>query len=1367
MFDTGRYYFKLKLYNMKPRLLLISLLFLCGVLSAQDTIKTMVISECRIDDDRESYAEITNMGTDTVNLSEFEFGIVGAWTVAKIDSMDPGLNFWFMLPDKKLAPGKSFVIAAVFDWTPRQWLKDPTVYNRSLNKKEMWTIADVQLHFPESPTGDPTDSVTPYYHVMETWSGRDCLYLRHHISETDSAIIDQVNGLFTDADRTNPDNGNNDVAGVTGATNNCTLVRKFSVKQGNLDFENARGQDLAESEWIPIPHQLGHWEVDADLRTLFWTVGNHGNFVLDATTLESSTVDVDFAGGILTVPWGIRNDDSIMAEFVKKPGIAWHYDYAPTHLDSSLNSARTGDTLTIYVCGDTLGKKEFRIEVAPPTTDANIVVPKYVPNSEGYFTGVQEFCVVTDGAPGMDTIMELPYACRVDTMYKYLEKAPNASWEIVWVDGQTRTDLKMGDKLKVTAENSSVKEYYIKPNPFRPSHNADLSMITWPDIPEFYKGIFGWMGDTIPNFDPNNYEYTVQVPMDVDGIPGLVAKNDDPNATYTETRAQSLLGNAAYKTVTFTSTAEDDTSVLKYTVLFDKERDPDLIQTWIAEPFFSQIIWQEQWANAFMEICNPGTEPLDLSNYMLFFGYNDDPYGAIATLSTADDTVRKYGKYIPGYKWQDNKNWEIEPGIAVQDANVNPIVYGGDVFVLGDIRGTGQSGYPWWASEQCDIDFGNNPWDEVVPNWTSLQQWDGGHFYLYKIMNDSIKEGTKPATDPNDFELIDTWGGVGTSTPTIGGKTLQQINGFVRKPQYYTGKTGLAESWGTDAASSEWVMTDRAYYDAKKVPWPDDILFVATGLGSHFMYEVTAYQSIVSSPYYRVSSGFSMDEQIEGVVTGTTAADFLGKIFKKDEGQTLTLKSGTTGADLATDAVLENGDTLVVLSAEFGNVTKYVLGVDATGLSNDATLTSTLYTISVNGSTGTVSGFAYGTNLSTVVANITVPAGATLNIVDANDAYQPMKMLNFDTVYVDVQVNDQIYFEVIAEDFVTKVLYQLKPTASASDAFVTSSVFDVDQTASVIDLVPDGITVFGFLRNLVPVTGATMQLIDKYGFDRNVGSVVKDDKLVVTAEDGVTTKIYYLTMLGESDFLAYVTSTVYSVDQLVFNITGDISETTLITAFLANLIPAKGASVKVVDAQGNAKTGDLNNGDKVVVTSGNAKTTVQYTIDVAYLAYVTSTVYTVNEGTHNISGATIKETTAVTAFLANLVPAEGATIKVVDSQGADKTGNLATGDKLVVTAGDGVTTAQYTIELTPVSVNDLSNSAIDIYPNPSSGKVYISGLELGNRIQVFNIVGDCLVNMIASHNSEIVSLENQPDGVYVIRLSNAESIVSHYRLILE
>ena len=69
------------------------------------------------------------------------------------------------------------------------------------------------------------------------------------------------------------------------------------------------------------------------------------------------------------------------------------------------------------------------------------------------------------------------------------------------------------------------REYFIKVDEYRPSHNAFLSSITWPDIPEDFKVLYGWLGDTIPNFEPTKYAYKVQVPLDTPGIPALLGKN--------------------------------------------------------------------------------------------------------------------------------------------------------------------------------------------------------------------------------------------------------------------------------------------------------------------------------------------------------------------------------------------------------------------------------------------------------------------------------------------------------------------------------------------------------------------------------------------------------------------------------------------------------------------------------------------------------------------------------------------------------------------------------------------------------------------------------------------------------------------------
>jgi hypothetical protein len=1271
---------------MRTKTLLFLLLLSCGVLNAQDTIRTLVISEVRLDDARHSYVEITNVGATTLNLAQFELGQVGAWT----QPYAPGAGFWFMLPDKDLAPGKSFVAAAAYDWNPKMWLKDPDNYSRILNKKEFWTIADLMLHFPESPVQpNALDSVTPYYHVLETWSGRDCIYLRQHISETDSVVVDQVNGVFANADgtRAEPKLGL-DVAGVTDATNQATLVRKFSIKKGNVDFETGRGQDMDESEWMPIPLQLGHWEM---MRSLFWTVGNHGDYNLDPATLTSTTIDINWSDSILTVPWGIRNDDSIMSEFAKKPGIAWHYTYAPSYADSATISANTGDILTVYACGNNLDIINFKINVAAPTDDANWVVPMNVPNADGFYAGTGPMYMVSAHKNAvMDTIQGanyrgVGYATRVDTLFKYLEKAPAATWEIVWVDGNVRTDLKTGDKLKVTAENGDIKQYYIKVDQYRPSHDAYLSSITWPDIPEDYKGIFGWLGDTIPNYVPTKYDYKVQVPLDVAGIPALVGKNADINGKNVVSRAKNLSGGVDDRTITFTSTAEDDTTIRVYNVILEKEKNPADLQPWSADPFISQFVWQEQWASAFMEVANPGNQVLDMSNYMFCWGYVNSPAEAITRVAQPADWANRYGKYIPGYKWQDEANWAIQPAIAEQDLNVNPLVQGGDVFVVGDIRGTGQSGYPWWASQQCDIDFGHTPWGgETVNNWSALQQWNGANWFLFRIDNDSVKLGTKPATDPNDFTLIDVFGSGDGSAPVVGGLQMQQINGYTRKPELYKGNPEFKGSFGTDAATSEWTMVDRAYFDARNVGWPNDILFVADGIGSHFMNDVTIFKSTVSSNSYKVTSGFTSPQSIKGVVTATTVNGFLAEIIKADTGQILTLKSSYNGAILTGTKALKDGDTLIVKSADAKNITKYVLSVTDEGLSNDAVLTSSAYTVAYEGATGTVAGFDYGTLLKTVVSKVIVPANATMTIIDAQGAYVPLKVLNLDTLYVDVQVNAQMFFEVVAEDGVTKIVYQLTPNAMETDAFVTSSVFEVDQEASLINLVPDGTAASGFLANLVPAPGATMQLIDKLGYERMFGNVVKDDKLVVTAQDGVTTKTYYLQMLGDISYsLAYVLSNVYAVDQVIYSIAGAFDETTSVADFIANLTPAPGASVMVTDADGVENTGTLVKGDKLVVTSGNGANIVNYSIDF------------------------------------------------------------------------------------PTGIDNQNQNSINIYPNPASDRVTISGLMSGNRIKVNNIMGVLVLDKTAQLDKEVISLQGQRYGIYFITVSNADGIVGRYKLILK
>ena len=183
---------------------------------------------------------------------------------------------------------------------------------------------------------------------------------------------------------------------------------------------------------------------------------------------------------------------------------------------------------------------------------------------------------------------------------------------------------------------------------------------------------------------------------------------------------------------------------------------------------------------------------------------------------------------------------------------------------------------------------------------------------------------------------------------------------------------------------------------------------------------VTLFSSTVASTTYLVSRGFSMEENIKGVVSAATVQQVWDNLISST-GQTFVMKSGDT--ELALDAAVTNGDILEVTSQDGTNTSGYILSVTDGGLSDDAVLTSTAYTVTVDGAMGTVAGMEFGEMLKTVVAGVSLPAGASLTAVDADDAFVPLKRLNFDTIYVDVQVTNEIFFEVVAEDGATSIKY--------------------------------------------------------------------------------------------------------------------------------------------------------------------------------------------------------------------------------------------------------------------------------------------------------------------------------------------------------
>lgn len=61
---------------MKLKLLLIGLLFTSGALFAQDLIRSLIITEANLQPEGQAYIELTNMGDEPIQWSDFKHGLI-------------------------------------------------------------------------------------------------------------------------------------------------------------------------------------------------------------------------------------------------------------------------------------------------------------------------------------------------------------------------------------------------------------------------------------------------------------------------------------------------------------------------------------------------------------------------------------------------------------------------------------------------------------------------------------------------------------------------------------------------------------------------------------------------------------------------------------------------------------------------------------------------------------------------------------------------------------------------------------------------------------------------------------------------------------------------------------------------------------------------------------------------------------------------------------------------------------------------------------------------------------------------------------------------------------------------------------------
>ncbi len=211
----------------------------------------------------------------------------------------------------------------------------------------------------------------------------------------------------------------------------------------------------------------------------------------------------------------------------------------------------------------------------------------------------------------------------------------------------------------------------------------------------------------------------------------------------------------------------------------------------------------------------------------------------------------RYFKYVPGYRFQAEKDWIIEPGKLVIDPTIDPTLDPGEVFTIGRLHTNA-------ARRPAESDFVNihfsanapNVWDEMGWSWNALC-WTltSSSFYLFKIENDSVLTGDKPVGDPNDYRLVDMFGSSTAENWDVGGQvTTADGTSVIRKPEVWKGNPEDKGSWGTNEEDTEWIVKIRN----SGYSWDE----IAEDVGTHTLDPATVYISKVSSFDYLVSDEF-------------------------------------------------------------------------------------------------------------------------------------------------------------------------------------------------------------------------------------------------------------------------------------------------------------------------------------------------------------------------------------------------------------------------------------------------------------------------------------------------------------------------------
>lgn len=474
-----------------------------------------------------------------------------------------------------------------------------------------------------------------------------------------------------------------------------------------------------------------------------------------------------------------------------------------------------------------------------------------------------------------------------------------------------------------------------------------------------------------------------------------------------------------------------------------------------------------------------------------------------------------------------------------------------------------------------------------------------------------------------------------------------------------------------------------------------------------------SHDATVTSSVYTVNS---VNDTISNVPQGTTVGAFIGNLVAAQGATIADYKDNGTTQRSSTDQVYTN-DVLIVTAPDGTTTKAYTVSVVI--ITYNASVDDTFDNAAGNNGLagwGIINGSVINIGGSNYALQLTNPN--PFSVSDTRGTSGPLQGSEVDISFQFNLANNQLavalpqLFDTSTEfgelDIVNgQLTLQHDGTSTvipggntiASDTWYTVSLnlnTTTGQYTAWVGSKPASPTFYNFI--------ASANALTQVGFDlpaNDTSGLILDN-----LEIGTTT---YTVAPAPPSSVTDITSSTYQVNDGTNTLT--VYNGTTLNMVNTQVTALKAGTFMVYQSDGTTQITNpvtpIVSGDKLTVRAQDGIETRTYTINVVVNtnATVSSAVYTVNNTANTISN--VDANTTVSVFAALLQPAQGATIQLYEADGKTPlvTGTMSTGDKVFVTAQDGVTTRTYTVQLIvekvqatfyvdPTNGNDANNGSI-------------------------------------------------------------------------